>query len=526
MNIEQYSDHIQGGFFHLSRTFQTALQTVVNSSDYAHVIATMTRTILADDPERELSLNHLGLVYCAFVIPSKLFPVPVKVLFPIKGEFSPVPAGQHLTSSEGIGDSFFNPFGADHELIQVQFVQDDKALGATATKNRKNRGNLVLVSEDFLKYLGVPDDRESGYDNIDDPRYRLFMSRNREVIEHLFGYFDDEPGGLCPAFKELASIRQLSQCRANYVYLVPCKDSHRGVFAFFFRQPVSSRYRNLLRIFSYLLFIQSRSLDYSEYQRRAVILGKVLSHAYSDFHDMRSALGTLQNKLQTLRSGLPVEGDSRDRLQSALESHSQALAYLDKIESSAVEPAMSSGDVTTLRMFKDLFLNQFDQRDRKRFLLKTDRDRIDQLFELPGSARELVQGLFQVVDGAMAPVDEHTEQDKTPRGGVSMDLALEDDNDRSTLLIWVDSSAEWPVHIKEAIQTVSILGRLPSRKFRGGRGVLSAVELIRNQYQGECTLTESSAQNGRLYASWGITIPVRIIRQLSLFHSDDWAFER
>lgn len=107
-----------------------------------------------------------------------------------------------------------------------------------------------------------------------------------------------------------------------------------------------------------------------------------------------------------------------------------------------------------------------------------------------------------------------------------MDLALEDDNDRSTLLIWVDSSAEWPVHIKEAIQTVSILGRLPSRKFRGGRGVLSAVELIRNQYQGECTLTESSAQNGRLYASWGITIPVRIIRQLSLFHSDDWAFER
>jgi hypothetical protein len=522
MNIEQYSERISRQLAKSSQTFRTALQTVVTSSDYAYAIGSLTHEILATDAERKLWLDRFGLVYCAFMIPSDLFAVPVKALFSTEGELRLAPPDQYYWGTESYDiQNFFN-LRWSCESVQVQFLQDYGILRTTSKEGRRRPGNLVLVSDDFLDYLEeshepVPDSVQLDFYNTDDPRFDEFMSHNEKTIRHIFGFRSF--ASFCAAFEELVSIRELSGSHSDYICLIPCADGlHHGMFCYFFRRTVGGPYRVLLRIFSYLLFTYCRSLDRSEYQRRATVVETALSHAHSEFHAMRNALGTLQNKLQVLRLTQSPHGDggSTGHLESALECHGQVLSHLNRVETIALSSPRFYGDVTTLNTLADLLLGRCDQKARRKLDLRLDRGHVDEQFELPSSVSELVQALFQFIDGALTAVEEHLEEDQTSETpSVFSSLGIEDQS--SELLFSVDGFGEWPTYIQEAIQSVNILGRLPSRKVHGGRGLLSAIEMIRNQYQGECGLIEGGAFSD-LSASWDIRIPIKINRQLHLFH--------
>lgn len=508
MDIDKYSSDICCQLNECAQSFKEKLRTVLQSDDYARALVSLFREFLTSDCERELWLDRLGLVYCALIIPSELFVAPVKALFSTTGNWD-------LESTEIVPwghespwvNSFFSPgFAIQSGVIEVEFMN---ALPTTVTPEPRK----FVVDENFLAFL---DETETAVFDTNDGRFRNFLSHNEQMISDLFpigDLFQEFAPWYCSAFDELAYIRRLSRLSPQWAYVMHCTDGiHEGMFCFFFRRSLSSIHRFLLFFFSQLLLSYCGTLDHQELERRAGVLHSQLAQKHSAFHSIRTALGTLHNRLQlSLMTNSPGETPSHIRqIQSALDSHKEVIFYLNTLEASGLLFRKSEGDVVTLELLLHHLLSKYDVKDRERLASHVDRKNSKNYFELPGPLPQLLDALSQFVDGALGAPAKH------PQGKARLELGLSIEG--SFLMITIDAPTELPPYLQEAINMVNIFDRLPSLKPEGGRGLLSAVALIRHYYHGHCDLQHMSVFSDTLCASWSITIPINIIRQLRLFN--------
>jgi len=294
-----------------------------------------------------------------------------------------------------------------------------------------------------------------------------------------------------------------------------------GVFCFLFERKLSANHRMLLRVLSDRLFSFLRFADRSEFQRRTADLQGQLAAWHSDLHSLRTALGTLGNKLHVLR----INGEganaskSANYVKEALECHAETLEYLSRLESIALSVADPLAPTFTLTKLGDLWRSQWKLPSHWDFDDESpDFIYVDLPFQLPGSAIELGQALYQFIDGALsAPSTVHEvphlrEDDDYSSPHIHVSLFPE----FSSLSIWITTRSKLPSHVESAIHSMNVLGRLPSIKQSGGRGVLSAIQTIRTKYQGSCRIENSDYEG----AAWQVDIPVTIIRQYRLFNND------
>lgn len=462
---------------------------------------------MTNDPEGRLWLERFGLVYCAFIVPSDLFATPVKALFSTDGKWQlgSVP-GWPWEMKSGWFDSFFHPWWQTG-VAQVRIVRDS-VLAALPPERQRRKGNLLLVNEHFLDYVAELRGKWMPYDS-NDPRFCIFVSRNRETISYVFQlgtFLYIASHCYCFAIDEINFLRGLSGCRPRYACIISCTDGiRRGVFCFLFRRELSHHHRILLEYFSQLLLTYCGSFERSELQRRATLLHNQLLGKQADFHALRTALATLQNKLQVLRLAEPTHANTSYKalVQNALDCQMDVLSYLDRLETAAQSFKQAEGPFVTVQTIADLLSSYCDEHDRERLTVHLKNWGANVNFELPGPLEELAEAFHQFIDGALRS------SAQGQKSGV--DLFVGTSPDRSELMVWVESAGMLPDYLQQAIDSVSILDRLPSLKPGGGRGILSAIGLIRNQYQGRCDLTTmATPRHPGPCAFWDIRVPIKV----------------
>jgi hypothetical protein len=528
MNSELQFERLCSRFDAQMGKFRKGMSAIQTSLDYAEAIARLTSDVLLADVDGKLWMQRFGLVYCGIIVPSDLFVTPIHAFFSTDGHCrmsdpDVLPWG----TKNQLGDSFFSPrLSLQSGVIQVLFTHGNHH-NAVRLKPQTASSNLLIVDADFLRYIeeyeGV--DRQSGRLSFvrDDPRLEVFLSANEQNVAHIFGEPIDSlrrrPGWFCPAFSELAFVSELSGSSPRYVCIVRCTDGLRmGIFSFFFRQELSYAQRLVVHFFSQMLFAYLGSVDSFEYRRRAILVHNAMSRMHSHFHAMRTALGTLQNKLQVLRANESsgAMAQTMPHVDGAIEGHAEALSLLNSLEAVALSPLTSEAHIFQLKRLVDLLLARYKPPSYRRINIFVKHEILDEQVESLGRLSELAEALYQFADGASNALSEpprNIEPFMAVRRRLDFSISLED----RELIIRLDCPRQLPEYIQNSIQSVNLLDRLPSTRSTGGRGLLSAIAVIRNHFQGTCNLMDECDIRYHPTASWDIRIPVRIVRQYRLF---------
>jgi hypothetical protein len=231
VSIERYTEDFSRQLLVSAQAVRQSLRGVVTASDYARVVGTLQRELLATDAQRRVWIDGFGLSYCAFAIPSLFFPVPIKVLFPTEGDLEMGTSNESVMRTEsGYGQSFFKPRSLGFKSVHVHFIHNDIALKAIATKNLR-RSRVLLVSDDYLEAL-----KHSSETKTANSSCILFITHNRDAFRDTFGFIPSVDSLWGPPksaeLMELASIKKLSRSHTDYacVVLPPNLDSQGLVF--------------------------------------------------------------------------------------------------------------------------------------------------------------------------------------------------------------------------------------------------------------------------------------------------------
>jgi hypothetical protein len=527
VTIEEYCEDLTRLLYSQRDTFKTAMQNVVHSMDYATAIASLLREVLSNDLERKLWVHSLGLLYCVFILPSELFITPVKSVFSTDTwEMDNRPSDTLVGPESHWVNSFFARHSLSNGVIQIHFVGGKRPI-STSPKFRNRGQNVFIVDDDFLNYLhewdDEVDDKGNQYDlDTTDIRFRAFLSQNRRAVERIFGVkglLKEFAPSYCRAIIELESVTCQRRHRGQHVYLVPGHEDavYPGVFCFLFQHQLSSRHRVLLRIFCDHLFGLLRSGERSELQRRNVLLHGQLAARQSDFHTVRTVLGTLSNTLHTMRleGTRKATSESAAYISEALQCHAELLGYVDKLETHAISATKSFGPIFSLITLSNHWRSEWNLLTDWKMTLA--RENTDLPFELPGPVLDIGQVIYQFLEGVPIRPDktgqnhqmqEQDLDDNTPSLYMSLDIA------DSSLFLMIDTGSKLPFPLEGAVRSMNIMGHLPSQKHKGGRGILSAISMIRNRYRGSCQFLNSASEG----ASWMVSIPVAVVRQYRLFN--------
>jgi hypothetical protein len=225
------------------------------------------------------------------------------------------------------------------------------------------------------------------------------------------------------------------------------------------------------------------------------------------FHDMRNLLGTLSNEIDSALAAHHDEDSNvlEAALAAASETHYEAVRLLDKLEVNSSSSVDSSDRQSTLRSLQQLWLSIFPPGPYQDIHLETEQESI--LFDLPGSPESLGRALSNFFDHKTPISEMLTGPSDDAQISLSLDLSA------SFLRVECCFAPLLPPHVEEALRSVSVDRRLPSTKNQGGRGLLSAISVIRNDFSG----TIHFGNNPDLGFRWEVMIPISIVRQYRLF---------
>lgn len=379
--------------------------------------------ILSNENQRNLWIDYFGLASCAFIVPSDLFVTPVPCRFAVtsKNNVADANLDDVLSGSTSLHKraplsvrrrrwasntpySFFGGNIPSDEVIQVHFV-GERLSSMPRVRSHKASLNTLLVSDSFLDYLqdsafNIPYSSSELY-NPNDHRLKVFMARNGDAIQHIFGvgtplvgpdsYLPLEP--YIEALEELIEVAVYTRNGGPHIYLIPGNDdgNHPGLFCFIFRSTVDSTHRALLRFTCDRLLRFIRAADRFEIQRRTVLLHGQLAATHADLHNLRTAMATLFNKLQIIQ----MSDNTHAHASEALDIYSNALSHIDKLETAALSTATSHSASFTMSSLRDIWLNQWGITHLE---LNISPEHLSDYFTLSGSAIDLGAALFQFIE--------------------------------------------------------------------------------------------------------------------------------
>jgi hypothetical protein len=139
---------------------------------------------------------------------------------------------------------------------------------------------------------------------------------------------------------------------------------------------------------------------------------------------------------------------------------------------------------------------------------------LDNQIELPGPPAELGDALYQLLDGKLRDIQLSTSlrAGSADKSGNTLHLQVAICFFASSLWIRINGGSQFDAPIQLAMRNVTLLDRLPSLKPMGGRGILTAIALIRARYFATIELTKSPVVG----QGWTVDIPITTLHQLSL----------
>jgi hypothetical protein len=521
MDIDLYCEHFCNELRARAIEFAAELRRVSRSEDYAQAVASLTRLILSTDIDRALWINDLGLMYCAFCVPSNFFVNRVVSCFRTHDWQLTEPNSDRFADNWG-----FRPLTLSTGVVHIHFAPNALPQAPDPVPATEANDPLVLT-EDFLAFTDEYHrhaDAENVQPSVDntDPRLTAFLARNERILGHLFGSIRSNGKivhGYWEVIHELANAIPHSAEHGGHLYAVPTAgdgDSQQGVFYFLFSEEVRPPHGAMLRFVCERLFSFLRSLDRLEFSRRTTLLHSRLAAQHSDLHALRNALGALQNTLQLLRGHKPSSPDDswRTHVHQALRSHTEVLKCLDNVEAGAISSSAPRGPLTTVEELATLLRSQWGEPPTLSIHAEAKDGNLP--FALSGPLFDLGQALYQFVEVAICKSvrgPETTSPFEVPSTYRCPRVFIHLYRTRARLFIRIHNGDALPKELEQEIHSVNILDRLPSNKPQGGRGILRAIQTLRVQFQGECHFVND-------HASWFFDFPVAIgadVEQYTLF---------
>lgn len=498
-------------------------------------IARSVERILCASLQRSFWIDRLGLVHCAFVIPTELLVTPVKCLFSANPWLLNLEPDEYLRGPHyELPNSFFAPRVLSQGMVAVIFLRK-RPLKTYPPTSDEPIPNTITVDDGLLSYLDEweatpPDDWENGLPDKDgksrakhaDPRLLAFLLRNRRAVENLFGLQRAVfliPNFYLAALSELRDATRMRTNRGRYCYLVSGEDRYgaHAVLCFMFRRELSVSYRLHLRSFSDLLLAFFRRLDRNEMDRRKAL---IISHdpiLHGALHDLRNALGILGNKLNVIRVNAQKNNPQKalSKIQDALASHDVALNCVARTEAALVPQNDSCLPVLVLDRLVDSWRSLWGLPDNSDLDVVMFPGDIETPFQLTGPPSELGHALYQFIEGelsSLAPSGHPvTDPDDSESDKVRVYILLLPE--RHCLHISMHGRQQIPEYVDLSLRSVNVFDKLPSRKIHGGHGVLTAISLIRHRFFGTCEYGTDS--DGKML--WEISVPITVVTQYPLF---------
>jgi hypothetical protein len=560
MDIDRFSDSISDGLRGCKIDFAAALRTANDSFAYASAIVSVTKNVLSIPEQWKLWIRRFGLLYGAFAIPSDLFPVPIRCRFgsnpwrkdpnpnsnpessdpqdrepytylvprdleacspdewTLDDESNMLPNDSILPYCEG----FFKPECLTKGAIHVQFVSALFECDRPLSHNRSV--HTILVPEDFLeigKKIGSAPWDFKRQKLVRDETVARFVHYNRNALKYLFNF--EYPITIMDHFlaiRELQDFTSQHSHHAPHIYLFPGDEFelHPGAFCFAFQEEVSPFHKTLLGILSNRLFRFLRAQDHSEFQRRTTPVRNQIAAMNSELHSLRNVTGALGNKLHTFaaRDLTGEQPSSSGRVTEALELHTHLLHHLDKIESLVSPTFQASASTVTLRILLNLWRAQWNQPETIFTVILPKEDHLyDNQFELSGPPDELGDALFQLIEGRVTDslLGARDQEDLESMGFHLDSLSVTIAVFVSELELRIHGGRRLPSYVVRLIHELTLLDRLPSLKPSGGKGILSAIALIRTQFRATLELTHDP----NWVNMWRVTIPIIALNQYRLF---------
>jgi len=518
--------------------FRAELRNVMTARQYAAQIVELVQTVMSLSSQTALWIERCGLLYCVIDFPSSLFAIPVRCRFKTdhwtsggetaaRWELDERPMAPRSRSALPFAKGFFSYdilAGGDCHIEFATWLPLYRRLPRSHNKQHRT----LVVDLHFLSYLDdtFRDDAPNieRNDLLIDARYEAFKRSNSEAIKEIFdirGWYTATGPECIAAIDELREtvFQRDNQAQNVYVLAEEAYGTSPGAMCFAFQEEVPPDLRKALRLLADRVFRFLRTTDVSEHRRRIAIQFDGIALAHSEVHTLRNLMGAISNKLMTIsarNATTPIDRGLPERIDDIINLHADAIFRLDQIETLLIDgPKMQSHVIT---------VEHFAAQCRKQWVHPCESVDIrfheskNCQFELSSSADDLIDSLFQFVEGAM---NEHawkaiTLEDDPERPTVEQVIAWIGVNElRSELHIGITVRSPMPESIVAAVRQLTIFDRLPSEKIGGGRGLLSAIGMIRNRYSGTIELLDAWWLGTR----WQIRVPVGVSKQGSLFTS-------
>jgi len=544
VNSEPASDGINEILDHYTVEFGAALRRVADSSSYASQIASLTFKVFSRPQLWKLWIERFGMLYGAFVLPSDLFPFPLRCRFrtdhwrtsrelPDCWEIDNDPATDSGTGALPEHFGFFTPASLKGGDLHIKFVAEFGNQDSSKSHNLSR--NKIVVPEEFVKaeellQIDYADDEAERDRLMNDLRLQRFLAYNYRALDYIFRASNPGWGAhFLRAIRELQTFTSQNSHHARHIYLYPGDpfESFPGVFCFAFNKKLTSSHKISLALISNGLFRFLRALDRTEFQRRTIPFHEYIVATHSELHSLRNTIGALGNKLQTLAGhDLCAEQPSTlKHVSDALELHAHVLHYLERIEAlvtptaqtSLVTPtARSYGSTVTIRKLLNMWREQWGHPEYIHLNVMEPKEEsgLDNQIELPGPPAELGDALYQLLDGKLRDIQLSTSlrAGSADKSGNTLHLQVAICFFASSLWIRINGGSQFDAPIQLAMRNVTLLDRLPSLKPMGGRGILTAIALIRARYFATIELTKSPVVG----QGWTVDIPITTLHQLSL----------
>lgn len=504
MNIADRCDSIARFVASRAMIMEKKLHEIVRAEGYSDVIAGPVRD-LAQGTDRDLLIEQLDLMQCAFSFRSSLFPLPVHCLFSI----DPSQMQTGIAETWQWGD-LSNTLGEDLRLrcgpVHIVFALDKR--NRRCQPRPHSNLNVLVVDESLLAQCGTyPQDYGDTH----------LQSALKPFAVPRFGKCGDEIARRLVVailtIRFLAHASGLHKCSSWHAFICPTMDDQQfysGSFAFFFKNSLTAEHRLVMRCLADHLSASVLLLDSRESQRRSASLQAQFHTRLSELHEVRNALGILGNKLYILRvCGQEIH---MQYITDAARAHSDVLRSLDRLETSALTP-ISPGPQFKLRTLANLWCSEWKL--PARFRVKIDKKWENDSFEIRNSIEELGRLLLQFIEGATLPrvMTDKDVDSPIPFEESDPGVYIGYDPSHECLRVIIQTDRLFPAKISTAIRSIDFTGRLPSGKDQGGRGILSAIATIRYKYGGNCDF----ANDPNYGARWSVVVPIRLSLQYHLF---------
>lgn len=523
MDIERQSELLSASLDTCLPEYRSNIETFRTPKDYASALQKLLLNALS--PKGRSWLDEMGGTHCGIVFPSESLVAPIEIFFPISLDVADrLPEGRAPWKPADDG-STYSFFGREFMSVRgtFQFLFDID--GDSPQAEKRNRSRLLQLTPGFADYLEECAKSDSPFLQYpDDDRQKAFFAKNSTIIARYFNttpdYLEHRQWDICFAMSELLDIRQETEYEPQYCFLGRYNDGrHWGVFCFFFRKQIPSDSALMLRLLLDLLFSCVVEVDRSEYQRKSANFMEAMSKAQKEFHDIRNSMATLRNRLQVVSRNMQRRGvQESNQVILALKSQSELQEQIDVLESLALRSQPPKEHIYSPRKILEVLEIRYEARFKQQILAEVFRDVIDLDLQFKGSVADLVEALRQLIDGALTQIEEKAPRRKRRRRRKKVYLQISLANS-SGLLIKIVCPRRIPEYLEESIRTNTVLGRLPSGKQGGGRGILSSIALIRTQFQGACTLADSYDLRFEDPSTheWTIELPVTSVAQYPLF---------